>query len=75
MSDKDLKIGRIKWSKYDETIQAIRGIIETYEDDGQDLPFMVKQEIGQYKYQEGRMVQFVKNDEGVIPKADDIDLV
>jgi hypothetical protein len=75
MPEKDLKIGRIKWSKYDETIQAVRGIIETYEGDQQELPFMIKQEVGQYKYQEGRMVQFVKNDEGVIPKADDIDLV
>jgi len=75
MTEKDLKIGRIKWWKYDENIKAIRGIIETYEDDQKELPFMVREEISQYQYQEGRMVQFVKNDEGVIPKAEDIDLL
>lgn len=75
MDGKDLKIGRIKWSKYDDSIQAIRGIIETYEDDEPELPFMVKEESGQYKFQAGRMVQFVKNDEGFIPKADKITLV
>ena len=75
MADKDLKIGRIKWSKFDDTIQAVRGIIETYEDDEPELPFMVKEGSGQYKFQAGRMVQFVKNDEGVIPKADKITLV
>ncbi len=75
MTGKELKVGRIKWSKYDDSIQAVRGIIETYEDDQPELPFMVKEESVQYKYQEGRMVQYVKNDQGVIPKADEIDLV
>jgi hypothetical protein len=75
MSDKDLKIGRIKWSKYDEVIQAIRGIIEPYDEDEQELPFMVKQEVRQYKYEEGRMVQFVKKEDGLIPKAEEIDLI
>ena len=75
MTEKDLKIGRIKWSKYDETIQAVRGIIETYDNDEAELPFMIKEETGQYQYQAGRMVQFVKNEEGIIPKADEIDLV
>ncbi len=75
MPEHDIKVGRIKWSKYDSSVQAIRGIIETYDEDAQELPFMVKEETSQYKYQEGRMVQFVKNEEGVIPTAEDIDLV
>jgi hypothetical protein len=74
MANHDIKVGRIKWSKYDSSIQAIRGIIEAY-DDEEELPFMIKEESSPYKYQEGRMVQFVKNEEGIIPKAEDIDLV
>lgn len=74
MAHHDIKVGRIKWSKYDSSIQAIRGIIESY-DNNEELPFMIKEETSPYKYQEGRMVQFVKNEEGIIPKAEDIDLV
>lgn len=75
MPEKKLKVGRIKWSTYDPDIQAIRGIIETYDEIEKDLPFMVKQEASPYKYQEGQMVQYVKKDDGIIPQAEDIDVV
>lgn len=75
MPEKKFRIGRIKWSTYDPAIQAIRGIIETYDEKEQDLPFMVKQEAAPYKFQEGQMVQYVKKDDGIIPQADDIDVV
>ncbi len=75
MPEKKLKVGRIKWSTYDPGIQAVRGIIETYDDSEQELPFMIKQEAAPYKYQEGQMVQYVKKEDGIIPKADDIDVV
>lgn len=75
MPDKKLKVGRIKWSTYDPSVQAVRGIIETYDEGEQELPFMVKQEAAPYKYQEGQMVQYVKKDDGIIPKADDINVV
>lgn len=71
----DKKVGRIKWAKYDANIQGFRGIIESYESKDEELPFMIKQEAAQFKYEEGSMVQYIKKDDGIIPQADEIDLI
>lgn len=71
----DKKIGRIKWAKFDANINAIRGIIESYDREDDELPFMIKEDINKFNYEEGQMVQYVKKDDGIIPKADEIESI
>lgn len=71
----DKKVGRIKWAKYDASIQGVRGIIESYDSADEELPFMIRQDASQFKYEEGRMVQYIKKEDGIIPKADNIDVI
>ena len=71
----DKKIGRIKWAKYDANIKAIRGIIESYDHEDDELPFMIREDISKFKYEEGQMVQYVKKDDGIIPQAVEIECI
>jgi hypothetical protein len=74
-NSKGTKVGRIKWSKYDHDIQGIRGIIETYDDEEEELPFAIQNDSEQMEYEQGRMVKYVENEDGPIPHADDVEAV
>lgn len=72
MDIKTYKVGLIKSLIRDYERGQIRGVIETINDTDKELPFLVTNTT-LLDLREGKMVKFVKEAGGFIPRAVDVD--
>ncbi|MDO8463782.1 MAG: hypothetical protein Q7S46_00800 [Gallionella sp.] len=73
MSDtKQFQVGLIKSVSYDYAAQITRGIIETVNDDDNDLelPFIISDTRG--NLEKGKMVKFLKETDAIVPRAEGV---